>query len=96
MRKYKEMPCCLLAVVLMFPRLVLVLMFLLSDYLQRAYHGLLIPVLGFIFLPLTTVVYAWEVNTRHPIDGVYLILLIVAVLIDIGGLGGGEYHRRTR
>jgi hypothetical protein len=90
------MPCCLLLLVLLFPRVVLVLMFLLSTYLQRAYHGLLIPLLGFIFLPLTTVAYAWLVNSGRPIDGVYLVLLIVAVVIDVGGLGGGEYHRRRR
>jgi hypothetical protein len=90
------MPCCLLLLVLLFPRVVLVAMFLLSTYLQRAYHGLLIPLLGFIFLPLTTVVYAWLVNSGRPVDGVYLVLLIVAAVVDAGGLGGGEYHRRRR
>jgi hypothetical protein len=90
------MPCLLLLVVLAFPRVVLVLMFLLSNYLQRAYHGLLIPLLGFFFLPLTTLAYAWLVNSHMPLEGVNLLILIVAVLIDVGGLGGGEYHRRTR
>ncbi len=90
------MPCLLLVVVLAFPRLVLVLMFLLSNYLERAYHGLLVPLLGFVFLPLTTLVYAWMVNTHQAIDGFNLIILIVAAVIDLGGLGGGEYHRRRR
>jgi hypothetical protein len=81
---------------LAFPRLVLVLMFLLSDYLQRAYHGLLLPLLGFIFLPLTTIVYAWMVNSRMPLEGINLVFLILAIVIDIGGLGGGEFHRRRR
>jgi hypothetical protein len=87
-------PCLLLIVVLAFPRVVLVLMFLLSHYLQHAYHNLLIPVLGFIFLPLTTIVYAWLVNSRLPLEGVNLLILIVAVIIDVGGLGGGAWHRR--
>jgi hypothetical protein len=88
------MPCLLVLVVLLFPRVVLVLLFLLSHYLQRAYHDLLIPLLGFIFLPLTTLAYAWLVNSHLPLQGVNLIVLIVAVIIDVGGLGGGEYHRR--
>jgi len=90
------MPCLLLLVVVAFPRVVLVLMFLLSDYLQRAYHGLIIPLLGFFFLPLTTIAYAWMVNTHRPLDGVNLIILVIAVVIDAGGLGGGEWHRRNR
>jgi hypothetical protein len=90
------MPCLLVLVVLAFPRVVLVLMYLLSDYLQRAYEGLLIPLLGFIFLPITTIVYAWLVNTKSPLEGINLLFLIAAVLIDAGGLGGGEWHRRRR
>jgi hypothetical protein len=81
---------------LIFPRVALVLLFLFSNYLGRAYHGLLLPLLGFFFLPLTTLAYAWMVNTRMPIEGINLLILIIAVVIDIGGLGGGEYHRRKR
>jgi hypothetical protein len=90
------MPCLLLILLLAFPRIVLLLLFLFSTYLERAYHGLLLPLLGFIFLPLTTLVYAWMTNTSQPMAGINLLLLIVAVVIDVGGLGGGEYHRRKR
>jgi hypothetical protein len=90
------MPCLLLIVVLAFPRVVLALMFLFSGYLERAYNGLIVPLLGFIFLPITTIVYAWLVNTGRPIHGINLLFLIIAALIDVGGLGGGERHRRRR
>jgi hypothetical protein len=90
------MPCLLVILLLIFPRVALVLIFLSSHYLERAYHGLILPFLGFIFLPLTTLAYAWMVNTGQPIQGVNVLLLILAVLIDVGGLGGGEYHRRRR
>ncbi len=88
------MPCLLLLVVVAFPRVVLVLVFLLSNYLQRAYHNLLLPVLGFLFLPLTTLAYAWMINSHRSLEyGVNVIILIVAVLIDVGGLGGGWRRR---
>jgi hypothetical protein len=88
------MPCLLFLVVLLFPRVVLIVMYLFSHYLQRAYHEMLIPLLGFLFLPLTTITYAWLMNSHLPLSGVYVIILIVAVIVDIGGWGGGEYHRR--
>lgn len=88
------MPCLIAILILAFPRVMLVLMFLFSSYLQRAYSNFVIPVLGFIFLPITTIVYAWLVNTKTPIEGGYLILLIVAVLFDAGSFGGGWRGRR--
>jgi hypothetical protein len=90
------MPCLLLILFLAFPRVILALLFFFSTYLQRAYHGLLIPLLGFLFLPLTTLVYAWMVNNHLPIAGVNLLILVIAAVIDAGGLGGGAWHRRNR
>ncbi len=90
------MPCLFLIVVLAFPRIALVLMWLFSTYLQRAFHGgLLLPLLGFIFLPLTTIVYAWEINSGMPLAGINLIWLVIAVIIDLGGLGGGAHRSRN-
>ena len=90
------MPCLLVLVVLFFPRIVLAVLVFFSSYLDRAYHGILSPLLGFVFLPLTTLAYAWMVNSHMPLEGVNVLILVVAVLIDAGGLGGGEYHRRQR
>jgi hypothetical protein len=89
------MPCLLLIAIVAFPRLVLLVLYFLSNYLERAYHSLLILLLGFIFLPLTTLVYAWIVNSGLPVAGINVIWLILAVVIDLGGFGGG-YHRSRR
>jgi hypothetical protein len=88
------MPCLILIVLLAFPRIALVLIFLFSNYLQRAYHGLLLPLIGFLFLPLTTLAYAWMTNTGQPIAGINLVILVIAVVIDLGGLGHGASRRR--
>jgi hypothetical protein len=88
------MPCLAVIVVLAFPRVALVMLWLFTTYLQRAYHGLLIPLIGFFFLPITTLAYAWMVNNHQAMQGGNLIILIIAVVIDLGGLSGGEYHRR--
>ena len=90
------MPCLILIVILAFPRVALLLMWFLSTYLQRAYHGdIIVPLLGFFFLPLTTIVYAWEINSGMPTEGINLLWLLLAVLIDLGGIGGGA-RRKSR
>ncbi|HEX4274819.1 MAG TPA: hypothetical protein VHZ74_05665 [Bryobacteraceae bacterium] len=90
------MPCLLTIIVLAFPRVVLVLMWLFSTTLDRAYHGLVIPLLGFIFLPITTIVYAWMVTSGLPLQGFNLVILIIAVLLDAGSHGGGARYYRGR
>ena len=89
------MPCLLALLVLAFPRVILILMWLFSNTLDRAYHGLIIPLLGFIFLPITTIVYAWMVTSGLPIAGINLLILVVAVLLDAGShSSGARYYRR--
>ena len=87
------MPCLVVLMALVFPRLAIVLLFLFTSVLQRAYHSLLLVALGFLFLPLTTIVYAWVVNGRHPLAGLYLVAIIVAVLADLGMIGQGARRR---
>ena len=94
--RLQTMPCVVLLLVLFSPRIALLLMWFFSTYLQRAFHAqILIPLLGFIFLPLTTLVYAWEINNHMPIAGINLLWLLIAAIIDLGGLGGGA-SRRSR
>ena len=90
------MPCLLVLLMVSFPRLVLVGMWLLTTVLQRAYHGMLIPILGFIFLPITTIAYAWMVTHQMPLEGVNVFILVVAVLLDAGSHGGAGYSRSRR
>jgi hypothetical protein len=85
------MPCLLVLLTLAFPRVVLVILFLLTNYLQRAYANILVLILGFIFLPVTTIAYAWVVNSHASLQGGYLLAIILAVLIDLGLIGS---HRK--
>jgi hypothetical protein len=90
------MPCLLVILMLSFPRVVLVVMWLMSTILQRAYHGMLIPILGFVFLPITTIAYAWMVTHGMPLEGINVFILVVAVLLDAGSHGGAGYSRARR
>lgn len=91
------MPCLLAILALGFPRLVILLLAIFSDYLSRAFHGEWIwPLLGFFFMPFTTLAYALGMNRNGGISGLYLVLLIVAVLMDFGAIGTGAKARRKR
>jgi hypothetical protein len=78
------------------PRFVIAMLALFSNYLQTAYTGLLIPLLGFFFMPFTTLAYAWSINTTGEVSGLQMIVVIIAVLIDLGVIGGGANRRRRQ
>lgn len=84
-----------------FPRLALVLVWLFGDgYLQSAYSSLLWPLLGFLFLPLTTLTFAYATHSLAAGDGLSALgwlLVAIAALVDIGLVGrGGARYRRSR
>jgi hypothetical protein len=72
------------------PRLIMVVLWLFSDYLSRAYDGWLLPLLGFFLLPTTTLSYAIAENSMHGLRGLGLALVIVGLLVDLGIVGSGR------
>jgi hypothetical protein len=78
------------------PRFAIVLVVVFSDYIGRAYQTMLWPLLGFLFMPLTTLAYAWAINSRGSVQGIYLAVVVVAVLIDLGLIGGSASRRRAK
>ncbi|MGB7159388.1 MAG: hypothetical protein WBD40_15075 [Tepidisphaeraceae bacterium] len=90
------MPCLIVLLALIVPRLTLILIWLFSNYLSRAYDSLVWPLLGFIFMPLTTLAYAYAINRNGAVSGVYFVLTLLAALVDLGAIGGGAAGRRRR
>lgn len=90
------MGCVVGCIALAFPRLVLFFVFLMSNYLGRAYETTIWPVLGFFFMPFTTLAYAWAVNSNGTVTGVYLVVVVLAVLMDLGSNGHGASEGRRR
>jgi hypothetical protein len=89
------MPCVVILLLLGLPRLALFLTWMFSNYLERAFTGVSVlwPILGFLFLPVTTLAYAFSMNTWGEIRGLGTVLVIVAVLIDVGMLGASRRKR---
>lgn len=88
------MPCLLALIALFVPRIVIALLALLTTYMSSAYNTLIWPLLGFFFMPYTTLAYAFAMNSNGSVTGVYLVVVVIAVLADIGAFGGaGAAHR---
>ena len=86
--------CCILVLLaLVGPRFVLAILWLLTDYLSRAFDAFLLPFLGFLFLPWTTLAYAIAQNELGGLSGLGLLVLVLGFLVDLGALGGGERGR---
>jgi hypothetical protein len=90
------MPCFVGIFALLMPRVVLLCIWLFSGYLNSAFKSIIWPMLGFLFMPLTTLAYAYAINTIGSVRGFYFILVLVAALIDLGLLGQGKLSRRRR
>ncbi len=91
------MPCLLGCIALIFPRLVIILLVIFSDYIGEANRTIIWPLLGFFFLPLTTLAYAWAWHSgQGSVEGVGLAAVIVAVFIDLGLIGGSAKARRSK
>ena len=89
------MPCLIGLVALAFPRLAIILVVVFSDYIGAACQTMIWPLLGFFFMPLTTLAYAWAINSSGSLSGFQLVIVVIAALIDLG-TGGGASHPRVR
>ena len=89
------MPFLIGCLALSAPRFAILVVVFFSNYIGRAYETTLWPFVGFLVMPLTTLAYAWAINSRGSVAGFHLAGVVVAVLIDLG-LVGGSASRRYR
>ena len=97
------MGCVVGCLALAFPRVALVLVWLLGPvgYVSRPFPAAIWPVLGFLFLPTTTLAFVFAYGSIAPVGGVSSfgwVLVVVGLLLDLGLIGGGgrEAHRARR
>lgn len=91
------MGCIVAVLALLTPRVAIVLVVIFSDFIGRAYDSWIWPLLGFFFLPLTTLAYAAAINWNDgSVSGGYFFMVLLAALIDLGALGGGRAAQRRR
>ena len=89
------MACLIVILAAMLPRVTMFFIWALTDWFSRAYATVLWPLLGFFFMPYTTLAYmAAMLNNNNELTGGWIVLVIVAVIIDLGAHGGASHKRR--
>ena len=87
------MPILLVLLGLLAPRLVLIVTWLLGTF-SGVWQTSIWPVLGFFFLPYTTLAYGIAMAYGGGVQGIWLVLVILGVFLDLGT--SGESARRGR
>ena len=86
--------CCLVLLLgFVGPRTALAYMYLIN-YLS-VFQTSLWPLLGFLFMPLTTIAYALALHNGG-LNNFWTIVIVIAAIFDLGVTGGSERERRGR
>jgi hypothetical protein len=87
---------CLFALLAGFaPRIALVLVWIFTNLVDRAFTGFLLPLLGLIFLPYATLFYVLAWSPVGGVRGWGWFFVILGLILDIGHwVGGGHTGRR--
>lgn len=90
---------CLTTFISSFSRIMLLFYWIARPVAMNATFGtFILPCLGFLFLPFTTLMYAWLFWSSagvgiQGLDWLWLILAVVLDLATIGGAGAANRHR---
>jgi hypothetical protein len=90
------MTCLLIILALGVPRIALFAIALTTNWIDQAYETNVWPFLGWLFMPYTTLAYLAS-RLHHPeqITPGYLILIIVAVMMDLGSNGSATRSKNN-
>jgi len=88
---------CLTAFVSSFSRIMLLMYwFARPVQMNAAFSTFILPCLGFLFLPFTTLMYVWLIQGVGAIQGLDWVWLALAVILDLATIAGAGAANRNR
>lgn len=89
------MGCCIFAAMAAIgPRVALVITWLFTNLVTRAFDGVLLPLAGLILLPWTTLGYVFAYSPVTEVRGIGWVVVLCGLLLDLSSYGGGARARR--
>jgi hypothetical protein len=89
-------PCLFLLIAALSPRLAVILMWIFTPWVDRAFGPIIWPILGVLFLPITMLLYVILWNTNgHGVHGWEWILVIFGVFADLSSYARSAQSRRS-
>jgi hypothetical protein len=86
--------CVFALIIMLSPRLGIALLWIFTDYVQRAFEGWVLPLLGLIFLPWTTLMYLLVAAPIGSISFWGWLFVGLGVILDISGYAQSAANRR--
>jgi hypothetical protein len=86
--------CLVLLFALISPRVAIIVTWLLTNLLSRAFDSWVVPFLGFFLLPWTTLAYAWMWHSHDRVRGFEWFIVGLAFLADLSSYASSR--RRPR
>jgi hypothetical protein len=80
---------CLLAIIGFFsPRLLLIILWIFTNFVDRAFDSWIVPALGLVFAPITTVVYVLVYSPVLGVSALGWVFVFFGVIADLGAYSG--------
>jgi hypothetical protein len=86
-------PCLFALIAIFSPRFALLLLWLFTNYVDRAFAGWILPLLGLLFAPWTTLFYVLVDVAPGPIHVASWILVGLGVVMDLSSYAQAARRR---
>ncbi len=87
--------CCIVALMgLIGPRIAFGFAWIFTRQVSQAFDGILVPLVGVIVLPWTSLMWAIAYAPGKQVGGLGVLVVLVGVLLDLSSYVGGRRSRR--
>jgi hypothetical protein len=87
------MGCLIFLLALLSARIALIFMWIFTNLVDRAFDSFIVPLLGVLFLPWTTLMYVIFWSPGRGVEGWEWIVVGLGLVVDIGSYGRASMQR---